>query len=505
MFEIDKLINNEKVAAKTGDAAVVANNIQTDLQTKLNKGNAETIGGGSDSSSGSDTSSTDDSSSSDGGDSDATSSDADMSMDTSMDEPASDEGGEEVEESDADTEPEKEEEPAEEEKEEEPEEAKPEDTTEKSKSEESLRLRSLTFSNESLDDVWEFTSNQSRKVLEMLGSSAVYLGKMGIKLGGWILDKMYKGLVILISKTAKMLYEGSIELAKYLDRQVYSFESYKKDLLELKKSVEMIQKNATPLDPSDELFRNRKAIDGLKIGKSVDFAANVASLSEFISSEMTTLGRAISRDNALTKKIMESPFGKERNSARAILTVPAPGNHFKEGFIRGYENDFEFNATYHSNTVLPSDARMIVVLPGKNLKTYPEVTVAYNKSAIYLGLDIESYEEVTEVPYLTADKILLLIGSLTQLCDVCLTHEIMFRQVLKDKEGMSSIFRLYFNRLVNSEDKVSIEDSMVERIYLKSMFSDKVYLSGAMDLHDFSRKILSFGLTFLKSNASKFV
>jgi hypothetical protein len=499
-FEIDKLINSERAAAKDGDAAMVANNVQADLQVKLNKTNAETIGGDSSSSDSSDTPTDNDTPSDDG---DAISSDGD---DLSGDNLDLDVPSEEVPADDAEDKDKKkeEEEPAPEENAE-TKEDKPADTTEATPSEESRRLRQVTFSNESLDDAWEFASNQSRKVAEMLGSSVMYLGHFGIKAGMWILQKMYKGLLILISRTAKMLYEGSIELGKYLDRKVYSFESYKKDLLELKKSVELVQKNATPLDPSDELFRNRKVIDGLKISDSVDFAANVAVLSKFVKSEMSDLGKAISRDNALTRRIMESPFGKERDNARAILTVPVPGNGFHDGFIQGYENDFQFNDTYHSDTVLPSDARMLVVLPKKGLKTYPQVAEAYNKSAIFLGLDIRSYEEVTEVPFLPAEKILLLIGSLVELCDICLAHEVLFRQILKDKEGMANIFRVYFNRLVNSEDKVSIEDSMVECIHLKSMFSDKVYLSGAMDLHDFSRKILSFGLTFLKTNTSKLV
>lgn len=500
-FEIDKLINNERAAARDGDAALVANNVEASLQTTINKGNAETLGASGDTPS--DTPSDGDTPPSDNPD-DTSSDDfsgdnPDLSLDTPSEDPPVD--GEE----DKDKKKKDEEEEPKPDENEESEETEPEDTTETTPSEESRRLQGLSFSNESLDDVWEFASDQSRKVAEVLGSSVMYLGRFGIKAGMWILGKMYKGLLILISKTAKMLYEGTIELAKYLDRQVYSFDSYKKDLLALKKSVELVQKNATPLDPSDDVFRNRKVIDGLKIADSVDFAANVAVLSQFVKSEMGSLGKAISKDNALTRRIMESPFGKERDNARAILTVPTVGNGFHEGFIQGYENDFEFNDTFHSDTVLPSDARLLVVLPKKGLKTYPQVVAAYNKSAIFLGLDIRSYEEVTEVPYLTAEKILLLIGSLIDLCDTCLAHEVMFRQILKDKEGMASVFRVYFNRLVNSEDKVSIEDSMVECIHLKSMFSDKVYLSGAMDLHDFSRKILSFGLTFLKSNTSKLV
>jgi len=477
-FEIDKLINSEKAAAKTGVAAVVANNIAVGLQTELNKSNAEAAGGSSGSSSDTTSEPSDDSSQNDPGSSD----ELDLDTDPSEDPDAAD--------ADPEADPVEDKDKQEE-----------EDTT--TASEESARLRGLTFSNESLEDAWEFTSDQSRKVLDMLGNAGLFLGKVGIKAGAWLLGKIYKGLLILLSKTAKLLYEGSIDLAKYLDRKVYSFESYKKDLVELKKAVELIQKNATPLDPSDESFGNRKVIDALKIADSVDFAANIAVLSGFIKSEMSSLGRAIAHDNALTKRIMTNPFGKERSNARALLTVPKPGNGFRDGFIQGYENEFEFNDTYHSDTVLLSDARMIVVLPKKDLKSYPQVSDAYNKSSIYLGLDIKSYQEVTQVPFLPADKILLLIGSLIDLCDICLAHEVLFRQILKEKEGMVNLFRLYFNRLVDSEDKVSIEDSMVECIHLKSMFSDKVYLSGAIDLHDFSRKILGYGLTFLKTNTSK--
>lgn len=503
-FAIDKLINSEKAAARTGDAALVANNVQAELQTQLNRGNAETIGGGSSSgSSGSDDAPSDTDTSSDSPDNPSGDDlgDTDLNLET----PSEDVPADDTEDKDKKKDGEEEEPVEEEPKEEKPAEEAAKDDVDKTASEESIRFRGLSYSNESLEDAWEFTSNQSRKVLDMLGASALYLGKLGIKTGAWLLTKMYKGLLILVSKTARLLYEGSIDLAKYLDRKVYSFESYKKDLLELKKSVELVIRNATPLDPSDEVFRNKKAIDGLKIADSVDFAANIAVMSKFIRDEMGGLGKAIARDNALTRRIMEGPFGKERDNARAILTVPRPGIGFREGFIQGYENDFEYNDTYHSETVLPSDARLVVVLPKKDLKTYPQVTTAYNKSAIFLGLDIKSYQEVTQVPYLQAEKILLLIGSLIELCDVCLAHEILFRQVLKDKDGMANVFRVYFNRLVDSEDKVSIEDSMIECIHLKSMFADKVYLSGAMDLHDFARRILSFGLTFLKSNTGKLV
>lgn len=327
---------------------------------------------------------------------------------------------------------------------------------------------------------------------------------IGIQNVGKALSGLYKGVTYVAGKLIKLLFVSSNMLAKYIDRRVNSFENLKSSIQEFRKAVELVKSSEEKAEGSDDVqYTNVKVINSLKIGESVDFAENVRRLKTFTTSIVHGIDRQVINDISGIKHLIAMSENGTVKIPQSLMNVRPVGTEFQEGSLVGYPESGEFNQTYKYNEVLPSDVVLMATLPKPNLTDIDSLAKAYNGSSLTLGFDSSSFKELPSVNYMTADGLAEFLDSLEELCDACIAHQALYEKIARVKSTMKFTFKSYLTSLSSSPTKVSLKNSLIEYVYLKSVFVDKVYLVGAMDIHDYSSKVISFGLSFVKDNLKK--
>lgn len=366
-------------------------------------------------------------------------------------------------------------------------------------------LRNLTYS---LEEYGDYTGQSAAGTQGFVGvatsafmAAVGALTTLGIQYGPSVVKSLYKGVIYVFGKLAKLLYVSTVTLTKYIERRNKSFSNLKESLSSLKKSVELLKQDKGNLD--GQQFTDQKVINSLKIGQSTDFAANIGKLKNFLNVAVSGLNRQIGNDIGAINHIMAYSKAGSTKLPENILTVKPLITNMVQGSVEGYQNYQELTESYKYNEVLPSDVVLIAVLPKGDLGSMELYTKAYSESKLFLGIDMTSFTEVRNVDYMTLEVLSAFIGELDKLCDECIAHQSLYEKISVSKKHLKFGFKNYFTSLASADTKVSIRGSLVEYVYLKSMFIDKVYLTAAMDIHDYAAKVILFGISYVEDHVKK--
>lgn len=476
---IDKLYEAELTANKTGEDAVLYDNLKKDKDAKNQEAPTDDIGG-----SGDDVSNPTDNSDppveadpvEDTGDSDPPAEDPPPEDPKPEEEPKEDKPKPDVKKEEDD-----------------PKAEKPEEGSEEPAQEE---YKHFTYATEDFASAMVSTG-------EHFKAAVVALGVLGITYGPGIAKSVYKGVTYAFSKLAKLLYVSSTSLNKYMARRVNSFENLKADIATLQKAAGLISEKEEQVDLGDHAFTNQKVINALKIQDNVDVTANIVTLQKFVSTLINDLGRQIVNDNAAIKHIISySQMGVKKPVATLLGSKPFSANLVK-GTVPGYAVDDQYTESYKYNEPLPSDVVLMAMLPKEGLTELEDFAKAYSNAGIVLGVDATTFKEVVSIDYMTNDTLTGFLTELDKLCDICIAHQTLYENIKRDKAVLRFSFKQYFERIARSTEKVPLKDSLVDCVYLRTMYIDKVYLVAAMDAHDYSARIITYGLSYVRDNLRK--
>lgn len=363
-------------------------------------------------------------------------------------------------------------------------------------------LKSLSISVEEYSD---YAASGTKGIIDTVGSAFVAavsaLVFFGIAYGPTIVKSMYKGVIYIFGKLAKLLYVSSTTLARYIERRKNSFTNLKESIASLQKSITLLKHNDNDLTGQE--YSDQKVINSLKIGQNTDFIKNIGTLKQFLNITVAALSRQISNDIGAINHLLSYRRAGATKLPDNMLTVKPLMPDMVPGTVDGYQNNQEFTESYKYNETLPSDVVLIAVLPRNDLDTLEAYTKAYSESKLFLGINMESFTEIKSVDYMTLDALTSFLTELDKLCDECIAHQTLYERINIAKKHMKFSFKNYFMTLASADTKVSMKDSLVEYIYLKSMFIDKVYLTAAMDIHDYTAKVISFGISFTEDHIKK--
>lgn len=356
-------------------------------------------------------------------------------------------------------------------------------------------FNNLSFALESFGDSGAEVSDKG--LFARVGSS---LAAIGVEYGPKLLKALYKGVILTLSHLVKALFVGANYLAKYIERRNKAFSRLKESLTSMEKALAQA-KNFESLE--GQKFHNASVINSLKIGKNVDFTRNVSILSKFVSTVIVDMNKQISKEAALVQRLIAISGSKLAKTPEELMVVSPFLNGFHEGALSGYKHDPEKTASYVSQATLPSDIKMLAFLPRPDLSESHDIASAYSNSKIFLGVDMTSFQEVANVDYMTSEQLGHFVRELKTLCDLCIQHEKMYTDIANSKKHMKFGFKNYVARLIDSDRKVTVKESLVQYVYLKSLFIDKVYLMGSVDVHDYCAKTISYGLSFVEAHVKK--
>jgi hypothetical protein len=369
---------------------------------------------------------------------------------------------------------------------------------------ESLRegMKGLTYSPEAFSDYLPNPGEMGKQTFgAVVAGIAAALVTLGIVYGPTIIKNVFKGVLYVFSKLAKLLYSSTVTLTKYIERRINSFNNLKEKIKSLKDAISLLKQKE--LKELDELkYTNERVINSLKIGNSVDIVANIKVLSKFVSRIILDIDKQINNDiGAIRHLIAYHHMGSKPPDD--ILLVRPINRDLIPGTVKGYSNTSDFTETYKYNEALPSDVALMAALPKQDLTSFEAISKAYSESSLFLGLDLLKFQEINNIDYMTLDDLNGLLTELEKLCDICIAHQVMYERIRQAKTSFKYSFKNYFLSIVNAPVKVKLKHSLVEYVYLKSMFIDKVYLVAAMDVHDYCAKTIVNGLSYIEDNIKK--
>lgn len=385
------------------------------------------------------------------------------------------------------------------------------DQVEEPSEEESLareEFRNVSYALESTQDdsaFWSYKNMPSGGTPEdamksRFNQASAVLGTLGISLTWKMASALFRGVLAVFEKLGRLVFAGGKLLARYLDRRKSSFQTLKETIQGLSKSLDLIDEKSEPRDVSENIFTNEMTINALKIEGSVDFTANIQVLHDFVKTMINDLGQHMVNDISAVKHLVYAGSHGVATLPKNVMNVPMVTQRMVEGSVDGYDVQGEFTQSYRYSQTLPSNVVLIAGLPVQGLENLSEISKAYNDSKMILGFDQSTFKQVQSVPVMTSENLRVFINELDKLCDLCIAHQAVYEKVQRVKSDLVSNFKNFFLSLAQKTQKVSLQESFVEQVYLKSMFVDKIYLSTAMDIHDYTAKTIGSGITYVKDN-----
>lgn len=355
----------------------------------------------------------------------------------------------------------------------------------------------------SMED-WETVGYHAGNITSGLWSGIKALSIFGFNItteyGGKLIKALYKGVIWILIKLAKSFWNGTIALGKYMRRRINSYNAIKNQLDNLLKTLEGLEDSK---EERSDTYSNAQVINQLKVGKSVDFTANMVAYGKFMDQTISSLSQGVKNDIGMLHYLTSAAARQQINIPSAILSLDARFNHVQERVIEGYEPKSEHLVSLVSQEAIPGDAVLIAQLPKAKLETVHDYTEAYNSSRIIYGLDMEHFQTVDSVNYMTKSELVAFVQTLSALNEMINHHEHFYNSVQIARKKLKTSFGNYIQGLTAAPQRVGVRESLADVIYLRTVFIDKVYLVAAIDTHDYAVRVLSAGLSFVRDNMKR--
>lgn len=136
-------------------------------------------------------------------------------------------------------------------------------------------------------------------------------------------------------------------------------------------------------------------------------------------------------------------------------------------------------------------------LPDVLFDSWEVVEKAYGRSKVQLAVDTKIMALQKEsVPTPSLSQLLDLLNILELLTDASDDHLRLCDKIARKRGGVLNTVKALFMKLAQSATRVYLNDSGAIPLYLKSSFVTKVYLVGAMDLHDHNARVIANGIAY---------
>lgn len=373
------------------------------------------------------------------------------------------------------------------------------DAAEEPAQDEAAGMESLSDFTFALEEYSEHHWDNKPSMAKRLLSAAQELGVLGIKYTPIMLKTVFKGVLYAFGVLGELFMKSTSATLKYLERRNNSFDKLSKSIDSLSKSLDIVKDTASF---DGQQFTEQAVINSLKSGDNVDFITNIKALNAFTKDAIGGIEKQVALDIGRIKHIISISNFTHGVTVADILPVKPFSSKLKPGSVKGYGGDEERTVSYIYSEGLPSDIALMAFLP-KNTQTVDEASNCYGASKLILGFNSENFKAINAVDFMSIQDLRSLLKELKALCDVCIAQKVFYEQLLTSKKQIKFGLQTYFTRISSANRKISVKESLVEYVYLKTLFIDKVYLAGGIDIHDYNAKTISMALKYVEAHVKK--
>lgn len=367
-----------------------------------------------------------------------------------------------------------------------------------------LGLHTPAFESFENQDFYAIKPSGGERAWSLTKDAFRYLGFLGIKLTVDVLPKIltqtFKGILYAFTRLAYGLMMGMTALDQYLHRRINSFNSLRSNIQKAKQALEMVE-HAKPADITDAGdFTELRFIRQIVAGDSVNLLENLQRMNQFVGHQVDGLGLSIQQDLGLIRSMISYVRTGGTPDITELLEPRVSMVGMQNGLLPGYSTPNPKLVSSHSTVPLPGNVVLIAQLPSKEPKGREEWIQQYKDSQVFLGVNKAAYKEHTSIPLCSIEDLKKLLDGLEQLCLLCIAHQKFYDNMKQQKLDQRLYYRNYFESLITKQKKVSLKDSMIDLVSLKNHFVDKVYLPAAIDIHDYSVRVINSYLKYVEKN-----
>lgn len=315
------------------------------------------------------------------------------------------------------------------------------------------------------------------------------LASIGIRYTPMLLGGMFKIVLFTFAKTFITLDSIFTEAATRVERYLKNTERQKGVLKSLQKRVEELKTQNAILPPDTVVKAN---IDALVTAESVDLTANLKAYAIFLDKKMGGFQKGILSEFNGLKTIASSRYLQKNFEPLEFMTV-APE---EVGFTSRYPSNKDSGdaVSLYGMGPMIGQVEMRAYLPTGHFDTWNTVEKSYTASNLFVAaLNARSTQKATPMELGQLGEFL---NELELLAEASITHQALYKEIANSRSGVINSVKQLFIRLCEETVKVSFKNSVALPLHLKSNFVTKVYLTGALDLHDHTARVIANGLSY---------
>lgn len=360
-------------------------------------------------------------------------------------------------------------------------------------------------------DNWENVKEMGKGLWEVgkvIGGLAVSVvqafGWIGVNIVAPVAKRLYKIVIYLGAKFIRLSYLGINKIQKQIDEYTTRVEVLTKDINDAKGIVkELIRKQTefpdNKIAPPTGTFKSVKTINRIKLGPETNPALITKTLDSFIKRWADKTSKDILNDSAAIGQVLKYGVDASINPVKTF-----GDSSMRKGLVADNRttheapNEFVDSMRYHD--VLPGDMIYCVAVPNGKAQTIDEVRTAYQGTTCSFAIEPRSFKRIEEIPHVDGKA---LVGILVELETLLVTLQgsiSLYEDIKGERKNHMASFKRYFLTLAENDKKITLEQSMLEYVYLRAAFIDNVYTVTVRDIHRYTQGYISEVLKFVKSN-----
>lgn len=343
------------------------------------------------------------------------------------------------------------------------------------------------------------------KIVNWAGNKALniahFLKEIGIEYGPKILTFLGQAGLTIATESAKAVIGASSNLKRFLHKKMNSFDSLSKEISELENKVMLYSQSSPNAKPHGE-YDQEKNIALLKIGTSLKVIPNLKNMVKFTEESVVGITGLFDNEAQTILHLMSIDATSNKHNVPGMMGAANFGSVLKKGTLKGYEPKYEDVVGYISNSTGIGDIKIVAHVPNEGINDISVMKKAYNQSGMFLGMDLAHIQGASSIPYLDVKELMVLLKTMSELAIKCKHHENKYKDIDNKINTLGTKLNAFFSSLVGGKEKLSVEDTTMEYVYMKLGFINKVYLPCMMDIHEYNIKVLKAAINYVHRNMS---
>ena len=352
---------------------------------------------------------------------------------------------------------------------------------------------------------WTGVKALSGYALELATHLGVFLKELGIEYGPKVFAALRKGVSYLLTRIFNSFMKMRAATTKAYFQYKNSFVSHQKRLSRLKQILNELPDNVTVVQ--DQPFSDQDLFKLFLVGTEVSPVKSLRSVDLLLDVVVNDIDRGVQHEIGVMQQVIDVCKRNARVEVLHYLQSNALNSGFMKKSIAGYDKDPERVESFMFNHALPCNVLLLAGIPRKDVieravrdEDLHEVSEAYKGSYLVLGVNPLVPKIAPMVNYMDKQSLLRLLDGLEGVVEKALKHVSFYQKLETASNELKPSFQNYFSWLVEDAQAKSLRESLAEVIYLKQSFVTKVYLPGAIDIHEFVSSYVSGVLRYVERN-----